>query len=127
MLPVGVGNALAFYDFMVFAFFAVPIARAFFPSSRTSSDLLISLVVFGLGFITRPIGAIVIGYYGDRVGRTPAMVLSFALMGIGGRRPRDYAVICTHRIWRADSAPPVQSAAGLCHWRRSRTFDCIPN
>jgi len=83
VLPVGVGNALAFYDFMVFAFFAVPIARAFFPSSRTSSDLLISLVVFGLGFITRPIGAIVIGYYGDRVGRTPAMVLSFALMRIG--------------------------------------------
>jgi MFS transporter, MHS family, citrate/tricarballylate:H+ symporter len=82
MLSVGVGNALAFYDFMVFAFFALQIARTFFPESQTSSGLLFSLAVFGLGFFTRPLGAIVIGYYGDRVGRKPAMMLSFALMGI---------------------------------------------
>ena len=82
VLPVGVGSALEFYDFMVFAFFATQIARTFFPASQTSSGLLFSLAVFGLGFFTRPLGAIVIGYYGDRVGRKPAMMLSFALMGI---------------------------------------------
>jgi MFS family permease len=82
MLSVGVGNALEFYDFMIFAFFAIPIARTFFPASQASSGLLFSLAVFGLGFFTRPLGAIVIGYYGDTVGRKPAMMLSFALMGI---------------------------------------------
>ncbi len=61
VLSVGVGNALEFYDFMVFAFFAIPIARTFFPAFQTSSGLLFSLAVFGLGFFTRPIGAIVNG------------------------------------------------------------------
>ena len=82
VLAVGVGNALEFYDFLVFAFFATQIARTFFPESQTSSGVLFSLAVFGLGFFTRPLGAIFIGYYGDRVGRKPAMMVSFALMGI---------------------------------------------
>jgi MFS family permease len=81
-LSVGIGNALEFYGFLVFAFFAVPITRAFLPASQASSGLIFSLAVFGLGFFTRPLGAIVIGYYGDRVGRKPAMLLSFALMAI---------------------------------------------
>lgn len=81
VLSVGVGNALEFYDFIVFAVFATQIARAFFPESQAGGALF-SLAVFGLGFFTRPLGAIVIGYYGDRVGRKPAMTLSFALMGI---------------------------------------------
>ncbi len=82
MFSVGIGNALAFYDFMAFAFFATQIARTFFPGSQTSRGLLFTLAFFGLGFFTRPLGAIVIGYYADSVGRKPAMVVSLALMGI---------------------------------------------
>jgi MFS family permease len=82
MLSVGIGNALEFYDFMAFAFFATQIARTFFPASQASSGLLFTLAFFGLGFFTRPLGAIVIGYYADSVGRKPAMVVSLALMGI---------------------------------------------
>ena len=82
MLSVGVGNALEFYDFIAFAFFATQIARNFFPASQASRGLLFTLAFFGLGFFTRPLGAIVIGYYGDTVGRKPAMVVSLALMGI---------------------------------------------
>jgi MFS transporter, MHS family, citrate/tricarballylate:H+ symporter len=82
MLSVGFGNALAFYDFMTIAFFAPQIARTFLPPSQTSQGVLFTLAFFGLGFFTRPVGAIVIGYYGDTVGRRPAMVVSLVLMGI---------------------------------------------
>ncbi len=79
---VVVGNALEFYDFLTYAFFAVYIGRAFFPSSSPTSSLLASLGAFGAGFVTRPLGGFVIGTMGDRVGRKPAMVLSFSLMGV---------------------------------------------
>ena len=77
-----VGNTLEFYDFTTYAFFAVQIGRAFFPNESPFISLMLSLITFGAGFIMRPLGAIVIGRYADRKGRRPAMVLSFALMGI---------------------------------------------
>jgi MHS family citrate/tricarballylate:H+ symporter-like MFS transporter len=79
---VVVGNALEFYDFLTFAYFAVYIGRAFFPSHNPASSLLLSLGTFGAGFVTRPLGALVIGSMGDRVGRKPAMMLSFSIMGV---------------------------------------------
>jgi MFS family permease len=82
VLAVGAGNALEFYDFIAFAFFATQIARTFFPASQASSGLLFTLAFFGLGFFTRPLGAIVIGYYADSAGRKPAMLVSLALMGV---------------------------------------------
>src|ERR1700726_3473253 len=81
VVAVGVGNALEFYDFITFSFFAIQIGHCFFPVSQTSRGLLFSLASFGVGFLTRPLGGVVIGMYGDRVGRKPAMALSFALMG----------------------------------------------
>src|ERR1700692_3897599 len=81
VLAVGVGNALEFFDFLTFSFFAIPIGHCFFPQSLTAHGLLYSLATFGVGFLPRPLGAVVIGIYGDRTGRKPAMVLSFALMG----------------------------------------------
>lgn len=81
-----VGNALSFYDFLTYAFFAAQIGRTFFPSQSPVGSLLASLAAFGAGFLMRPVGAWVIGRMGDRVGRKPAMILSFALMGaaVGG-------------------------------------------
>jgi len=79
---VVVGNALEFYDFLTYAFFAVHIGHAFFPARNPSSSLLLSLATFGAGFLMRPVGGVVIGRMGDRVGRKPAMLLSFSCMGI---------------------------------------------
>lgn len=77
------GNALEFYDFFTYAFFAVYIGKTFFPSSSPLTSLLLSVAVFGVGFVTRPIGAILIGLYADRAGRKPAMLLTIALVTIG--------------------------------------------
>ena len=78
-----VGNALEFYDFTTYALFATELGKTFFPSHTAFESLMMSLLTFGIGFISRPIGAVVIGLIGDRVGRKPAMLLSFALMGLG--------------------------------------------
>ena len=81
VLAVFLGNGLEFYDFLTYSYFALYIGRTFFPASDPSTSLLASLATFGVGFLTRPIGAIVIGGMGDRKGRKPAMLLSFSLMG----------------------------------------------
>lgn len=78
---VVVGNALEFYDFTTYAYFATQIGNTFFPSKAPLLSLLASLAAFGIGFAGRPIGGILIGAYGDRKGRRPAMLLSFGLMG----------------------------------------------
>ena len=82
VLAVVSGNALQFYDFVTYAFFAAQIGRTFFPSGSPGTSLLASLATFGAGFLTRPLGALTIGRYADRVGRKPAMLLSFWLMGL---------------------------------------------
>lgn len=81
-LAIAVGNGLEFYDFVTYAFFATQIGHTFFPSKTPGLSLLSSLATFGVGFLTRPLGAIVIGRFGDRAGRKPAMMLSLSLIGL---------------------------------------------
>jgi MFS family permease len=81
ILAVTIGNMLEFYDFITYSFFAIQIVNTFFPSHSQFDSLMLSLATFGAGFVTRPIGALVIGAYSDRVGRRPAMILSFVMMG----------------------------------------------
>lgn len=82
IVAVAVGNALEFYDFLIYGFFSIQIGHAFFPTESAYGSLMLSLATFGAGFVTRPIGAIVIGNFADRVGRRPAMMLCFILIGI---------------------------------------------
>lgn len=77
------GNALEFYDFVTYAFFAVYIGRAFFPASTPLASLLLSVTVFGVGFVTRPLGGVLIGAFADRAGRKPAMLLTIGLITVG--------------------------------------------
>lgn len=91
VVAVVIGNWLEFYDFIVYSFFAVMISRAFFPAELMSADgsadeflsLLAALATFWAGFMTRPIGAFVIGAYADRAGRKAAMTLTIMLMALG--------------------------------------------
>src|ERR1700722_12350443 len=82
MVAISLGNALEVYDFTIFSFFAVQIGHAIVPSQFAKRGLLLVLATFGVGFLMRPLGAIVIGRYGDRAGRKPAMMWSFGLMGV---------------------------------------------
>ena len=82
IIAATVGNALEFYDFFIYGLFALQIGRTFFPVASSYVSLMLSLATFGVGFLTRPLGAIVLGAYADRVGRRPAMVLSLSMIGI---------------------------------------------
>lgn len=77
-----VGNALEFYDFLIYGLFAVQIGDAFFPARSAYVSLMLSLATFGAGFLSRPLGAVLLGAYADRVGRRPAMVVSLLMIGI---------------------------------------------
>ncbi len=78
-----IGNAIEFYDFLVYSIFAIQIGQAFFPSDNAYLSLIASLATFGAGFVSRPLGAWLIGSYADRHGRRPALLLTLGCMGAG--------------------------------------------
>jgi MFS family permease len=77
------GNGFEFFDFTVYATFLGMIGEAFFPSDNALVSDLASAATFGAGFVARPLGGALIGAYGDRAGRKPAMTLSIGLMAVG--------------------------------------------
>ena len=83
ILAASVGNLLEWYDFSVYAAFAIYIGQNFFPKGAAGADLVKALLVFGLGFVIRPLGAIVIGVYGDRAGRKAALTATILAMACG--------------------------------------------
>jgi predicted MFS family arabinose efflux permease len=83
VVAVVAGNALEFYDFTVYAFFSVFVGRAFFPSFSPATQIIASVAVFGVGFVARPLGGVIIGAYADRRGRKAALTLTFGLMALG--------------------------------------------
>jgi MFS transporter, MHS family, proline/betaine transporter len=77
-----IGNALEWYDFLAFGFFAVIISRLFFPADSQYASLLLTTATFGVGFFMRPVGGVLLGIYADRRGRKAALVLVVALMTV---------------------------------------------
>ncbi|WP_158906763.1 MFS transporter [Burkholderia sp. L27(2015)] len=78
-----VGNALEWFDFLVYGFFATLIAKQFFPLQNEWLSTLLTIATFGISFLMRPLGAVVLGIYGDRKGRKAALTLAIGLMMIG--------------------------------------------
>ncbi len=78
-----IGNGLEIFDFTVYGFLALVIGKLFFPTFSGYGQLLLTVATFGVGFIMRPLGGIVIGAYADRAGRKKAMTLTIFLMALG--------------------------------------------
>jgi len=77
------GNFLEMFDFFLFGFYATHISRAFFPAASEFASLLLTFMTFGAGFLMRPLGAIVLGAYIDRVGRRQGLIVTLVIMAMG--------------------------------------------
>ncbi|GAB0071727.1 hypothetical protein IBA8403_23150 [Pseudomonas syringae] len=78
-----IGNGLEWFDFTVYSFFSVIIAKVFFPTGSELTSYLLALATFGVGFFMRPVGGIVLGIYSDKRGRKAALSLTILLMALG--------------------------------------------
>jgi MFS transporter, MHS family, proline/betaine transporter len=83
VVAASIGNALEWFDLVVYGFFAVIISKLFFPAGNDTVSLLLTLGTFGVSFFMRPLGAVVLGAYADRAGRKAALTLSILLMMLG--------------------------------------------
>jgi len=83
IVATSIGNALEWYDIAVYGYFAVYISKAFFPSNDPTTSLLLTFGTFGLSFLIRPIGGVVLGAYADRYGRKASLMISIVLMTVG--------------------------------------------
>ncbi|MEZ3499864.1 MFS transporter [Pantoea sp. KPR_PJ] len=77
------GNFLEQFDFFLFGFYATYIAHTFFPASSEFASLMMTFAVFGAGFLMRPIGAVVLGAYIDKVGRRKGLIVTLSIMALG--------------------------------------------
>ena len=78
-----IGNALEWYDLLLYGYFAVTLSNVFFPKGNETVALLATFGTFGVSYLVRPLGAIVLGAYGDRAGRKASLMVSILLMVIG--------------------------------------------
>ncbi|WP_057395620.1 MFS transporter, partial [Ralstonia solanacearum] len=83
IIAATIGNGLEWFDFTVYSFFAVIIARLFFPTGNDLTSFLLTVATFGVGFFMRPVGAVVLGIYADRAGRKASLTLTILLMALG--------------------------------------------
>ena len=82
LLAGAIGNVLEWYDFALYGYFAPVLAALFFPSTHPSLSLMAAFGVFAIGFLARPLGGVLFGYWGDTVGRRDALAWSVLLMAI---------------------------------------------
>ena len=83
VVATSLGNALEWFDISVYAYFAIYLSKAFFPTGDSTTSLLLTFGTFALTFLARPIGGILLGTYADRYGRKASLLLSIVMMTFG--------------------------------------------
>jgi MFS transporter, MHS family, proline/betaine transporter len=83
VLAATIGNTLEWYDFLIYGFLAMTIAKLFFPAENELTSLLLSVGTFGAAAVVRPVASVILGIYADQVGRKAALTLTIFTMGLG--------------------------------------------
>ncbi|MBV9860405.1 MAG: MFS transporter [Alphaproteobacteria bacterium] len=83
VLRVTSGNFLEMFDFFLFGFYAIYISKAFFPAHSEFASLMLTFMTFGAGFLMRPLGAVLLGAYVDRIGRRRGLIVTLTIMAMG--------------------------------------------
>ena len=83
VLRVTSGNFLEMFDFFLFGFYASYISKAFFPAGSEFASLMLTFMTFGAGFLMRPLGAVFLGAYVDRIGRRKGLIVTLTIMALG--------------------------------------------
>jgi MHS family proline/betaine transporter-like MFS transporter len=83
IVATSIGNALEWYDITIYGYFALYVSKAFFPNDNQTTSLLLTFGTFGLAYLARPIGGVVLGAYADRHGRKASLLISIILMTLG--------------------------------------------
>src|SRR6201996_4922383 len=83
VLRVTSGNFMEMFDFFLFGFYATYISKAFFPAGSEFASLMLTFMTFGAGFLMRPLGAIFLGAYVDRIGRRQGLIVTLSIMAMG--------------------------------------------
>src|ERR1700689_1939964 len=83
IVATSIGNALEWYDITIYGYFAIYVSKAFFPNDDQATSLLLTFGTFGLAYLARPIGGLVLGAYADRHGRKASLLISIVLMTFG--------------------------------------------
>ena len=109
-----IGSALEYYDFFIYAQAAALVfPNLFFPSDNPQVGIVASFATFGVGYVARPIGAFVLGHFGDKHGRKTVLVLCMLMMGTLDVRRRAASVVCGDRRLGADTARRPEVDPGL--------------
>ena len=125
IVATSIGNALEWYDIAVYGYFAIYVSKAFFPNEDQTASLLLTLGTFGLSYLARPIGGVVLGAYADRYGRKASLMVSIVMMTFGTLAVGVDAELCDHRHSRADRGHSRAAGAGLFRRRRVRQLDRV--
>ena len=99
IVATSIGNALEWYDITIYGYFAVYVSRAFFPNDDQTTSLLLTFGTFGLAYLARPIGGVVLGAYADRYGRKASLLISIVLMTFGTLAVAVMPTFATIGIW----------------------------
>jgi MFS transporter, MHS family, proline/betaine transporter len=83
IVATSIGNALEWYDITIYGYFAIYVSKAFFPNDDPRTSLLLTFGTFGLAYLARPIGGVILGAYADRHGRKASLLISIVLMTLG--------------------------------------------
>ena len=83
VLRVTSGNFLEMFDFFLYGFYATYISKTFFPSNDEYASLILTFATFGAGFLMRPLGAVILGSYIDRIGRRQGLIVTLGIMALG--------------------------------------------